>query len=204
MGGTKKPPKKKLASTAPKHPVPSTVPGLVRAVVLNSRAVKLHWSITYAPEHELINGFFIGYRSFEPSPSSGALPARPSPELATGRPADERPTFTYKTIRLAASQPPSAAIGQESANQAAASAADAAQPLLAPVSSKTVGPAEQAKGVGLVQSQFEHAITGLERNTEYTILIQCFNGKGAGPTSDPVVFRTLANGKSLGKVEFLN
>lgn len=49
----------------------------------------------------------------------------------------------------------------------------------------------------VVINNFEYIINGLERNTEYSILIQCFNKKGAGPTSDPVVFKTFVNGKFL-------
>lgn len=38
-------------------------------------------------------------------------------------------------------------------------------------------------------------LTGLKRLTEYTIVVQAYNAKGASPPSDHVVVKTLENGK---------
>lgn len=174
--------------------------------MLSSRSIKLRWTISYPPEHELIDGFFVGYRSFDTSallaePGAGSVAQTAQ---AAAKQALERPTFTYKTIRLTNQQQQSAPEGGLSDHQ---QLEHHQTPLLSPVSSvtKTVpaGPSVQVNEPAgskqqvavVVVSNFEYTIAGLERNTEYTILIQCFNKKGAGPTSDPVVFKTFASGE---------
>lgn len=37
-------------------------------------------------------------------------------------------------------------------------------------------------------------VTGLRRNTKYSVVVQAFNSKGAGPPSDDVTVDTLENG----------
>lgn len=256
------------------HTVPSIVPSLVEARVLSSRAAKLHWTIAYSPEHELIEGFFVGYRSFErpsqatPSLGSGGnlasvLPTdqagissnnkNPSPQstsTTTSTTQGKMTTYTYKTIRLfpdpsqqqtTMSTDNSKSDQQQNANtlnnlnqHAMNDPRSGSDILLAPTSTMTKtmpGPRlatafgghlssaqlmssasaipsssssstamengasqqQQQAHVMLIQS-YELIISGLERDTEYTIMIQCFNQKGAGPTSDPIMFRTFANG----------
>lgn len=168
--------------------MPSVVPSLVEALVLSSKAIKLHWTISYAPEREIIDGFFVGYRSFSStSASSGAATATAEPRGPNPQ-AGEQPTFTYKTIRLTNQAPGQTAQELQQHDDQSA--------LLSPVSSVTKQvPVSQQTSQLMLVSTFEFLISGLERNTEYTILIQCFNKKGAGPTSDPVVFKTFAIGK---------
>lgn len=233
--------------------VPSTVPTSVFANVLSSKSIKLQWTIQWSPEHEIIEGFFVGYRSFDPTvltsstmapllpaahqQNSAARHSRTSTNDSLHLPQDKQvassptqSTFTYKTIRLAPTQP----IGSnnhrhqppnEQPNLVPGGSVADAPPLLAPVSSITktipIGSMSQMQTSGLnnnqqqqsheqlsqqiVVSSFEYIINGLERNTEYSILIQCFNRKGAGPSSDPVVFRTLSHGKSTAsKLNLLN
>lgn len=214
---------------------------MVEAIVLSASSVKLRWTISYSYERELIDGFFIGYRSFDSSallveapgleqPLAGnAIQAEGSLSGAGTRPTAkqvvERPTFTYKTIRLInqhqqqqqqQASPDEIAQGPQAAANALSQGSEAA-PVVAPISSvtktvpasATAGPsrhlvgaaAESLNGAGhqprpgeltlVVVSNFEFTINGLERNTEYTILIQCFNKKGTGPSSDPVVTKTL-------------
>lgn len=159
--------------------------------MLSSKSIKLRWSITFSPEREIIDGFFVGYRSFA---SQAQLAPTNQPNKL------EQPTFTYKTIKLTSPQ-------LVSDRQTDSSQTDSS--LLSPVSSftKSLLPAQRQQSDKTLQStgqsqvvlvnQFEFVINGLERNTEYTILIQCYNKKGAGPTSDPVVFKTFANGEYL-------
>lgn len=203
--------------TRMKSPVPATVPSQVEASVLNSRSIRLRWTISYSPERELIDGFFVGYRSFDTSTllgaSLGGAPGSASGNSAgtplapsLGKQPVERPTFTYKTIRLT-NQQQQAHMAQDEHQNPNGQLADSAAPLLSPVSSvtKTVSAPTSAGGElnpnsnkqqqVVVVSNFEYVIGGLDRNTEYTILIQCFNKKGAGPTSDPVVFKTFMSGK---------
>lgn len=224
---------------------------MVEASVLSSKSIKLRWTISYSLEHELIEGFFIGYRSFDSlspaSPSSLSLssssgsgslePLGPVSsaggdelvKLASSGGADakqsaERPTFTYKTIRLTNQQQQQAfeSRGDDLSQAEASQKQDQHQntPMLAPIStitktvpadalmgnsvgggnsnkpnSKGMQQQQQQQDVAFVISNFEYVISGLERNTEYTILIQCFNKKGAGPASDPVVTKTLMSGK---------
>lgn len=224
--------------------MPATVPGQVEAQVLSSRSIKLRWTITYAPEQELIEGFFVGYRSFDasslladPQQVGAGLVAGSSAATATAKQALERPTFTYKTIRLTNSpssagqqQPAAAAAATADYNEPSASGASESQqqhqhqqqsaasstPLLSPVSTltKTVGGApnvqQQQQQPNLRQQQvvvvssFEYVIGALDRNTEYTILIQCFNRKGAGPASDPVVFKTFQSGEYIAHREVVS
>lgn len=163
--------------------MPSVVPSNVEALVLSSHSVKLNWTITYSAEHDIIDGFFIGYRSLDVALTSTAASANAvqQPPLA------EQTTFTYKTIRLGG-QPEMGARSQQ--HQAEPGSA-----FLAPKSSvsKQTLLAGHRQPVIAISSSFEYLITGLERNSDYTLLIQCFNRKGAGPTSDPVLFRTFAN-----------
>lgn len=209
--------------------MPSVLPTLVEAIVLSSKSIKLRWTISYSPDREIIDGFFVGYRSFESSPPSSVpldTQAQHHASSSSGSKqtvptsAGEQPTFTYKTIRLT-SRP--GALVQESNGDNSPPANQRHQPsetgaaFLSPVASitKTIPagglfpgnsqsnmlhrhhPQASSSGqLSLVVSSFEYLIGSLERNTEYTILIQCFNKKGAGPTSDPVVFRTFMNGKS--------
>lgn len=196
----------------------------------------------------MIDGFFIGYRSFdssallvETSNTDGSDSTRASnilqgtgsgAQVGTTKQLVERPTFTYKTIRLInqhqQQQPQPTSDDNGSVLQSTASSSSeqsqdtgGATPVLSPISSitKTVpansmlmgntnnkfaslansnkpeasgGANSGSSEVALVViSNFEYVITGLERNTEYTILIQCFNKKGTGPSSDPVVTKTL-------------
>lgn len=175
--------------------------------MLSSRSIKLHWTVSFSPDHELIDGFFVGYRSFdtssllvEPQHPTGASLAPPGVSLTPAKQTLERPTYTYKTIRLT-NAPPDGHSQSASTNGEPAIDGQAATPLLSPVSSvtKTVQTNSGAGGGQrqqvVVVSSFEYIIGGLERNTEYTILIQCFNKKGAGPTSDPVVFKTFTSGE---------
>ena len=208
------------------------IPTLIEARVLASRSAKLHWTIAYSQEHEQIEGFFVGYRSFEPSTSvsnpaniAGQQPISDPIEplkhktklSASGSLTDQKSTqstFTYKTIRLTNHRLDSSSLNEQATFQRKQDQqADSSDVLLAPISSitKTVpitspfahlgGPNQAPTLVNGNQAQlllvqtFEFVIGSLERDTEYTVLLQCFNKKGAGPTSDPVVFRTFANGK---------
>ena len=49
----------------------------------------------------------------------------------------------------------------------------------------------------------ECTVTDLKRASQYEIIVQAFNSKGAGPTSEPVYVKTLEFGKStkiIGKI----
>jgi len=175
--------------------------------------VKLRWTITYSPENELIDGFFIGYRSFENtlSPPQTSMTSQTSADsklshgsvLQTAQSDIERPTFTYKTIRLATTANTDSTMGLQ-VSESGSQVNSVGPSVLSPTSTSTKQvPSSMVANSGskhgipstMIQSQFEYVINGLDRNTEYTILIQCFNRKGAGPTSDPMVFRTFASGK---------
>lgn len=171
--------------------VPSVVPNNVEALVLSSHSVKLNWTITYSAEHEMVDGFFIGYRSLDVSPAGVPSVAPPTqgtaPAVQSRQQHLEQTTFTYKTVRLS-SAPDSSGVSNKAADIASSTN-------LAPKSSITKQTllAGHRQPVLAITSTFEYLISGLERNSDYTLLIQCFNRKGAGPTSDPVLFRTFAN-----------
>lgn len=219
------------------------MPTSVLAQVLSSRSIKLQWTIQWAPEHEIIEGFFVGYRSFDPSTLLAPSASSSGPSALTSTSTTEsslssvprqqetnhnethdlperriisssQSTFTYKTIRITNARPKEVSTQQQ--HHVDAANKDQASPsvdpsLLAPISTvtKTIPIANHHQHTGIssnkqisdhqqqsiVVSSFEYIISGLERNTEYSILIQCFNRKGAGPSSDPVVFRTLSHGK---------
>lgn len=42
----------------------------------------------------------------------------------------------------------------------------------------------------------ESQLTGLKRFTKYSVIVQAFNSKGAGPASEEIVAQTLQNGES--------
>lgn len=170
---------------------------------MSSRSARLHWTIAYPAERELIEGFFVGYRSFESSAQTNSRLEGLKLKASIGA---QESTFTYKTLRLTGQR-----LDTESADerQIQQQQADSSAIYLAPVSSVSksvpvsaspfghLSPSSQPAPITsqvLVLQTFEFVIGALERDTEYTILIQCFNKKGAGPTSDPVVFRTFANG----------
>lgn len=199
------------------------IPSLVGAIVLGSRSVKLHWTVSHSPEREIIDGFFIGYRSFADTPAlihAGADPQQQH-KLATAQlssvqssglnqpasiPLDaggQTPTFTYKTVRLNHRASPSeqtdglAHLARQ--QQQADELLDPNAAYISPLSSISKSIIRPSSNYNLQQqvisSSFEYLIEGLERNMEYSIFIQCFNKKGAGPRSDPVIFKTFANGK---------
>lgn len=175
--------------------VPSVVPASVEALVLSSHSAKLNWTITYSAEHEIIDGFFIGYRSLDvglPSPSVAPPAPGSTQSPKPSQTALEQTTFTYKTVRLG-SQSDLPTLGNSVHHKALIDTSGAAN--LAPKSSVTKQTllAGHRQPVLAVTSTFEYLIGGLERNSDFTLLIQCFNRKGAGPTSDPVLFRTFAN-----------
>lgn len=209
------------------------MPSSVEAIVLSSRSIKLHWTITYSPEHEIIEGFFVGYKSFNShmdsivhgnsAASAGTTSdnSNSNSRQTSNEQQQQQPTFTYKTIRLnnnnLLQRPQQLTILNNSAPADSNSGSDLSSAFLSPISSITKhipapsstivsSPTNAAFGVNqqqpqvqqtivVVVSNFEYIINGLERNTEYSILIQCFNKKGAGPTSDSVIFKTLVNGK---------
>lgn len=218
---------------------------MVEATVLSSKSIKLHWTVSYSPEREIIDGFFVGYRSFDTtslldqsSPNSQSQTVSSSSivgnSLRSGsqqQPSSKltEPTFTYKTIRLTNQQPLNGQTSNsgsgsgsyqqnmDSSNSRQQKQQQDASAFLTPISSATKNlPAQSTTSLPsqvanifsslnnnqqttqhqvVVVSTFEYVIGSLERNTEYTILIQCFNQKGAGPTSDPVVFKTFMNGE---------
>lgn len=293
--------------------VPSIQPRQVKAQVLSSRSVKLSWIITFAPAHDLIEGFFLGYRSRATQSGNGI---------------QETPSYTYKTIKLMNSatnfrqqqtttnsgngannndngsiqiqnkliingsnsnsnnnnlllssnnnnlpqqqqqqQPTtindkttssiylspissSLATVSSTSSMVSPSGGSGLQPLQkgseqqlemqqgtnggdligAPstnnqrqYASNLYSDNGQAMGLDntiaghsyntmqqqlessagyyggnmsniLITSTFEYVITNLERNTDYSILLQCYNRKGAGPSSEPLLLRTFANG----------
>ncbi|KAG9508722.1 Down syndrome cell adhesion molecule-like protein, partial [Fragariocoptes setiger] len=189
------------------------VPSNVHATMATSRALKLTWAIVW-PNHkrELIDGFFIGYRrsstNVAPSRSStattttNALNVSPqSPTTGTFNSEQQQqqnlynndkqePTFIYKTIRLL-----QASISQQQQQMSPNGAFGARAPhvsQVAPSMEKQIGGMGENNYINYSPELYEYTINGLERDTEYTIMIQCFNRKGAGPASDAIVARTLA------------
>lgn len=204
--------------------------------MLSSRSVRLHWTITYSSEHELIDGFFVGYRSFEPAStaSSGAtsnsnrqsgqtgsdsvndqldLVSKSKTSQSSGQEVTQS-TFTYKTILLIdPKRDQISSDDKQQQQQQSVSPTVSLAPLT--TTTKTIPPTNQGfthlnnnpshqqqsglvnhhEGQTLLVQTFEYVIGSLQRDTEYAVLLQCFNKKGAGPPSDQIVFKTFANGK---------
>jgi hypothetical protein len=43
----------------------------------------------------------------------------------------------------------------------------------------------------------EVRLSGLEKFTKYSIIVQAFNNRGDGPSSDPVIVQTLEDGEKV-------
>lgn len=178
--------------------VPSVVASSLVVIVMSSRSVKLHWTLAYPVEREIIDGFFIGYKSATANGSPAQMPLaapfdqvqNPDQQLAqqqmTG---GDLPTYTYKNVRL---------------NRGSGEQLDPSAVYISPLTSitKTISQPQQQQQQQVVSSTFEFVIGGLERNTEYSVIIQCFNKKGVGPASDTETFRTFANGESHHIISF--
>jgi hypothetical protein len=50
-------------------------------------------------------------------------------------------------------------------------------------------------GAGMVDSEVR--LSGLEKFTKYSIIVQAFNNRGDGPSSDPVIVQTLEDGEKV-------
>lgn len=48
-------------------------------------------------------------------------------------------------------------------------------------------------GAGMVDSEVR--LSGLEKFTKYSVIVQAFNSRGDGPSSDPVIVQTLEDGE---------
>lgn len=46
-------------------------------------------------------------------------------------------------------------------------------------------------------SREEYTITGLKKNTKYTVVVQAFNPQGSGPLSNELIVKTYEYGKLL-------
>lgn len=52
------------------------------------------------------------------------------------------------------------------------------------------------KAINISNTLVQHfVITGLSPLTDYSLIVQAYNGRGAGPPSEPVLVRTLEFGK---------
>lgn len=48
-------------------------------------------------------------------------------------------------------------------------------------------------GAGMVNSEVR--LSGLEKFTKYSVIVQAFNNRGDGPSCDPVIVQTLEDGE---------
>ena len=184
---------------------PSSPPLYVKAQALSSRALRVSWR---APErawqhYGQITGFYVGYKPHLRSPSgtqssspldapaatSGALqgPLQNSGQAAAsasggsveqtseGRAPNADATFVYKTVEF-------------QRRQSSPSAATSSQPPSGNKSHQAGSGAGSATGVQLVEQECQ--LSGLSRGQKYLVTVQAFNGRGAGPASEPVVAET--------------
>lgn len=62
--------------------------------------------------------------------------------------------------------------------------------------------AKVSEGSNAASSE-ETQLSGLKRLTEYAVMVQAYNAKGASPPSDQVLVKTLENGTLFSDVQFL-
>lgn len=117
------------------------------------------------------DGFYVGYREIEQltsaSPSSSVL------VLSSTASKSPQSVYSFKTVDLSG----------PSAHQATSSSSPSSSP--------------SSSGSHLIKNDFQYSLTDLKRNTRYGIIVQAFNRKGPGPSSEEVVAITAEYGKCI-------
>lgn len=50
--------------------------------------------------------------------------------------------------------------------------------------------------MGNGDGSYDYRLTGLEKYTQYSVVVKAFNSKGDGPGSDPIIAQTLEDGRA--------
>lgn len=157
---------------------PQFVPSNVTAVPLDSKSVRVTWNVPHSALKDVlfIEGFYIGYKVYSSSDS-----------------------FSYKTMHVSSHADNLGMLSFESSH--ASSSSDKRRTTSNSMSSNHLSiissPSSLNNSSHFSRSgkKFEYTIDLLRKSTKYSIVIQGFNSRGAGPSSPEVTVQTFANGK---------
>ncbi|XP_054158871.1 cell adhesion molecule DSCAM-like [Oppia nitens] len=169
---------------------PSIIPQDVHCVPLDSRSIKIQWSIV-SPKSQIIDGFYIGFKPF----TNIHMP------------------YTYKTMQTSGGRAGSGGGGgggggggeHELVIQGGSVGGGGGgghhyqqqqqQMLMMMMSTGSmIGTAAGATvAEPQISSKYDYNIESLSRRTKYIFIIQAFNSMGAGPSSAEIIAETFAN-----------
>lgn len=140
--------------------------------------MKISWTIPGSPDTLFIEGFYIGYRavsSLEP--------------------------FTYKTMHILLAPSTGTSVVQVEGGRGKESSSGSSH-LVDPSSSSSLSsslhpptlPGNMITQQNL-ERRFEYLVESLRKSTKYSVIVQAFNSKGAGPSTNELTIETFANGK---------
>ena len=189
-------------------PAPSEMASSIRTESLSSRSIRVHWIVSSTvvstassspsdPSYALhtsspssnsasqlikrtFDGFYVGYREIEQltsaSPSSSVL------VLSSTASKSPQSVYSFKTVDLSG---PAVHQGTSSSSSSSSSSASSSSS------------SSSSSGSHLIKNDFQYTLTDLKRNTRYGIIVQAFNRKGPGPSSEEVVAITAEYGKCI-------
>lgn len=163
---------------------PQFVPQNVTCLPLDSKSLKIGWSIPKSLENLYIEGFYIGYKVFsslDPFTYKTMHILLDPSSKHTSPPRPESSSRSSSVSRMASATAP---LSSESFSSGSSSHPAASHSIL--LSSSSPPPPDQRK--------FEYVIDLLRKSTKYSVIIQAFNSKGAGPSSPEITAETYANG----------
>ena len=159
---------------------PQIIPENVTCQALDSKSMKISWTVPGSAESLFIEGFYIGYRavsSLEP--------------------------FTYKTmhISLTSSSGTDVDRGSKDGGEDTRSFTHWSDPSsLSPSSSSSSSSNFPGNMIlqqnGQTERRFEYIVDSLRKATKYSVIVQAFNSKGAGPSTSELTVETFVNGMS--------
>jgi hypothetical protein len=170
---------------------PQFVPSNVTAIPSDSKSVKVTWNVPHSALKDIsfVEGFYIGYKVYSSSDS-----------------------FSYKTMHVSNSYTdnhgmsiPFESHAPPDKRRITNSMSSSSSNHLSIISSHT---SNNSSTTSLAHNphfsrsrKFEYTIDLLRKSTKYSIVIQAFNSRGAGPSSPEVTVQTFANGKREDGVE---
>ncbi|KAH9419282.1 hypothetical protein DERP_005789 [Dermatophagoides pteronyssinus] len=189
---------------------PTVMPDNIRAVPLSTHAIP-----TTTSDIEIIDGFYIGYRTISTSslPETGSnIPGSKQSQSSSTTAGinnnnhHQSLSYTYKTISNTPIQPlysKMSTIGNNNWKQSSSSygirAKSSPNSFLIKLNNQSTIETDQTSTSMMMISTspfhqyYEHIIDTLQRQTLYQFIVQAFNEKGAGPSSIEVTARTFAH-----------
>lgn len=199
----------------PTHTAPQFVPQNVTCLPLDSRSIKVSWIIPSSLKNLFIEGFYIAYRfpassdpftyktMHVPLHPAGSVPAAgSSPESGSGSgnagARDRNPPSSSSSGSPLSSS--GVSISSSIIISGSTSSSFSSASSLRDRENNSNFNTQQRNADPFAQRKFEYIIDQLRKSTKYSIIVQAFNAKGAGPTSPETTVSTFANGTRVGVV----